>query len=740
MKFILSLLSLIALPALAEPAADGARPASVRGTPASAVAPQGGASGGVGTLQARSTDEGAQSSVDASKTMRQSNIASGPIIRRAAAGSAAPAEAFPGSSDADFLAVQAAFRAGDAARLEQYARRLKKTVLEVYVTYYQLRLDLENADPQQIRSFLSRPDDTPIIDRLRGEWLKQLGKKQQWDLFESEYPRLINEDAELTCYALQSRRRSQEQAALREVRSLWFNGKGQPDSCGPLFDAAIAAGIITEPDIWLRLRLTLEAGNVSLARQLAERLNGTPYAISTVALEHAAGDADRYLEQLTLDKSKPGQRTVALFALQRLAKQSPDLAVQRWEKLAADFPESEQQYFYGWLAYEAARKLDSRAPQWYQAAANASLNEQQAVWRVRASLRVLDWPGVLAGINTLPEQRQRDPAWQYWKARALLALGKPADARKLLVPLSREYHFYGQLASEELGDGPTPAVWKTDLPRGSATGESKSAVVTATYKPDKQDIAALLTVPGVQRTLALYRMDLRTEAQKEWSWTLRNFNDQELLAAAEIARRHEMYDRAIAAADRTTNVHDFGLRYLAPYREALRPHIRENDLDEAWVYGLMRQESRFVTAAKSSVGASGLMQIMPATARWVARKMGLRDYRQSLIHQLDTNLRLGTYYMKTVLGWFENSPVLASAAYNAGPRRARAWRGDQALEGAIYAETIPFDETRDYVKKVMSNTVYYAGQFGDPPRSLKQRMGVVAGKTEANQQAISDEQ
>jgi soluble lytic murein transglycosylase len=487
-----------------------------------------------------------------------------------------------------------------------------------------------------------------------------------------------------------------------------------------LFDAAIAAGIIGEPDIWQRLRLTLEAGNVSLAKLLAARMGGS-YAISPAALDSAATDADRYLENANLENAGDGQRAVALFALQRLAKQSPDLAVARWEKLAASFSLAEQQYFYGWLGYEAARKLDARALQWFKLAANTPLNDQQAAWRVRAALRAQDWAEVLAGVNAMSLQQQRDAAWQYWKARALLALGKPADGRKLLAPLSREYHFYGQLAGDELATTPS-------------LSENKPA-----YKPSDQDISAMLALPGIQRTLALYRVDLRGEAMKEWSWALRNFNDQELLAAAEIARRNEMYDRAIGAAEKTVTVHDFGLRYLAPYRDALQSHIREFGLEEAWVYGLMRQESRFVTAAKSNVGAAGLMQIMPSTARWVAHKLGLKDYRQSLIHQLDTNLKLGTYYMKTVLSWFDDSPVLASAAYNAGPGRARQWRADVPLEGAIYAETIPFDETRDYVKKVMSNTVYYARQFGAPPRSLKQRMGVVAAKTVENQQAIPDE-
>lgn len=745
--------------------------------------------------------------------------------------------------DADFLAAHDAFLAGDTVKLGRYAQRLKKTPLEVYVSYYQLSLSLENADPKAVKSFLSRPEDTPMIDQLRGEWLKLLGKKQQWDMFDAEYPRLLNEDTELTCYALQSRRSSQELAALREARKLWFTGKGQPDSCGTLFEAALSAGIISKQDASQRLRLALEGNNVSLAIKLAEQLDGK-YAGLSAMLKSAAVDPDRYLKKLTPDdynstnssdmaasqarinvaveaqvpgieqplpsggnlenplpspraitpsagwfgwrnilsrlgfgkadkppsavadsgsslSSSPamdtspnthpsgglgagceapcvdmsddyavppiglnsklaseGQRTVALFALQRLAKQSPDLAAARWAKIAGYFPVTEQHYFYGRLAYEAARNLDARTLRWYKAAADTPLDDHQSAWRVRAALRAQDWPEVLASVNAMSEQQQRDAAWQYWKARALQALGKPIEAREIFAPLSGEFNFYGQLANAELADFP---VLSETIP---------------VYKPGKRSITEMLALPGIRRTLALYRMDMRSEALEEWRWMLRNFNDRELLTAAEIARRNEMYDRAIGAADKTVNVHDFSLRYLAPYRSELQAHIREHGLDEAWVYGLMRQESRFATGAKSDTGASGLMQIMPSTARWVANKLGLRSYRNALIHQLDTNLRIGTYYMKSVLSQSENSPVLASAAYNAGPIRALQWRGGQPLEGAIYVETIPFDETRDYVKKVMSNTVYYADQFGDPPRSLKERLGIIAAKTADTQPAI----
>jgi soluble lytic murein transglycosylase-like protein len=685
-------------------------------------------------------------------------------------------------------------------------------------------------------------------------------------MFDAEYHRLLNEDPELACYAMQSRRRSVGLAVLREARKLWFTDKGQPESCSTLFEAALSAGVINEQDIRLRLRLALEGNNLPLAIKLAERIDGKHTSLP-VLLKSASSNPDFYLKKLISDipnlakstatkppkahaspvhasskhtapprispemlaqyscvkqssftigslenpplfpdaviststegwfglknlfrrpdlgnaerllqlpadpniventepSSSPGRsiqasstpgatssnsgcdapcattsdnappppavshpklaseekRAVALFALQRLAKQSPELANARWLKISMYFPVIEQRYFYCRLAYESARNLDNRALYWYKAAEFTPLDERQSAWRVRAALRAQDWQEVLVSVNQMSEQQQQDPAWQYWKARALQALGRPLEAREIFAPLSKDFNFYGQLASTELADLPV-------------LSKAKSS-----YRPNQHDITDILAKPGIQRTLALYRVGMRNEALEEWRWALRNLNDRELLTASEIARRNEMYDRAIGAAEKTVNVHNFGLRYLAPYRTELQAHIREHGLDEAWVYGLMRQESRFATNARSETGAAGLMQIMPSTARWVARKLGLKSYRNALIHQLDTNLRLGTYYMKSVLAQSENNPVLASAAYNAGPTRALQWRGDRPLEGAIYTETIPFEETRDYVKKVMSNTVYYSDLFGNPPRSLKQRLGLIPAKPGGNKTADS---
>jgi len=611
--------------------------------------------------------------------------------------------------ESDFNAAREAFRAGNVARLEQAAERLKDSPLEPYVTYYRLRLGWGAQADARIKAFLARNEESPVVDQFRGEWLKYLGKRGRWDEFAEEYPKLVNRDDELACYGLQLRQGGDEAGALAEARKLWFRGEELPESCAPLFAEALKQNVIVEADVWQRMRLALESGNPSFARQLIKHLPKAQQ-FPAAELSAAASDPRRYLVQTRFNNAGTGRRTAALFALARLSRQSPQVAYAHWERIASFFTEEEQRYFFGWIGYAGAQAHDERALLWYAVAGDAALNPNQLAWRTRAALRAQNWHEVWESISAMAPEQQSEGAWRYWKGRALRELGRPADAEALFVELSSEYNFYGQLAAEELGAAPG------------------AGMISVSYQPSGGEVEAIQALPAIQRTLLLYRMGLRTEAAKEWAWVTRKFSDRQLLVAAEVAQRNEMYDRSINAADRTVQLHDFNLRYPAPYRDALQENLHKHGLEEAWVYGLMRQESRFAAKARSDVGAAGVMQIMPATAHWVAKRMGMKGYRKGLIHQLDVNIKLGTYYMKNVSSMFGDNPVLASAAYNAGPNRARQWCSTKPLEGAIYVETIPFAETRDYVRKVMSNTVYYSKLFGHPTQSLKQRLGTIAAR------------
>ena len=625
------------------------------------------------------------------------------------------------SQDDDFIAARQAFQAGNSVRLETYARRLQGHVLEPYADYYRLSLQLENIDASALRKFLAHNQGSFLADRLQGEWLKTLGKKQQWELFTAEYPALVNKDTELVCYSLQQRLAANDSTTLTEARPLWFNTHDLPTNCTPLFEALAAAGLLTADDVWTRLRLTLEAGNVSVAKHI-NRYLPKDQALNERKLDDATKNPLRYLEQHRHETKTRADREVALYALLRLLRNGPDQASAYWPKVRERFDPAEQSYFLGHLASQATRRLDPRALGWFKQAAATHpthpLSDTQLAWQTRAALRASDWKTVLRSIETMSAVEQQAGVWRYWKARALKTKGRITEANALLAPLSSEHNFYGQLAEEELG----VVVGTPDEP----------------YKAGAQEIAAMQQLPGIRRALALYRLGLRLEGTREWNWSIRSFDDRRLLAAAEVARRNGIYDRAISTSDRTVQLHDFSLRFLTPHREALQSHLQQQQLDEAWVYGLIRQESRFITDAKSSAGATGLMQLMPATAKWVAKKMSIKNYHHALANEVNTNLALGTYYLKHVLTTLDNQPLLASAAYNAGPGRARQWRDTNPLEGAIYAETIPFSETRDYVKKVLSNSMYYASTLGHRLQTLRQRLGTVAPKSVTNK--LSEEE
>jgi soluble lytic murein transglycosylase len=281
----------------------------------------------------------------------------------------------------------------------------------------------------------------------------------------------------------------------------------------------------------------------------------------------------------------------------------------------------------------------------------------------------------------------------------------------MLQSIAGQMHFYGQLAAEDLG---LPFV----LPPPPRTLQASEREAARAH-------------PGCARALQLIDLGLRSEGQREWNFSLRGLGEREMLAAAQMACEREVWDRCIFTSDRSKAEIDIAQRFPTPHRAELTQTARRVGLDPAYAFGLIRQESRFITVARSSVGASGLMQVMPATARIVARRIGL-DYKPAMLTDPDTNLLLGTSYLKMVLDDFAGSQPLATAGYNAGPNRPRRWRDAPVVEPAAWIEAIPIGETRDYVKKVLSNAVYYGALLGAQPPSLKARLGSPIGPPEPN--------
>jgi len=481
------------------------------------------------------------------------------------------------------------------------------------------------------------------------------------------------------------------------------------NACWALLDRLVADKILGWPQISLLWRNALETNNTASARRFAGYLL-TPAQLKVY--DKILRDPLAWLTQRSHTKPTTRvQREVLVVAFARAARKDRDatdtLLRDVWKPL---MPPTDHAWARSQLALVAALNLDVRAHPWYvEAGLDTPLTEYNHAWRVRAALRQPDipWPWLRLTIARMPASQRAEPVWVYWDARALAATDQTDAARERYHRIADGHDYYGLLASEELG-----------------------RTVTLPPAPDpvsEQDIAEVRQHPGLQRALAFFRVGWREEAVPEWNFALRGMTDGQLRAAAELARQEHLYDRVVNTSLRTARDVDMTQRFIAPFSDVITAQAQAIDLDAAWVYGLIRQESRFITDARSSVGAGGLMQLMPATARWTAKRIGMTDFTTAQINDFTINTTLGTNYLNIVLADLDGSQLLASAGYNAGPSRARLWRArlTHPVEGAIFAETIPFTETRLYVKHVLANATWYAAMFTGQPQSLKARLGTV---------------
>ncbi|MDO8651092.1 MAG: transglycosylase SLT domain-containing protein [Undibacterium sp.] len=607
------------------------------------------------------------------------------------------------TADDRFMALRDAAMHDDAESVQEHAAALSQYEIPSYVDYYVLRTKIRSASAGEMKAFFAKYEGSAIADRLRNDWLLVLGRRGDWDTFDAQYPQfVVADDTQLKCYALLSKAVKQQKVAA-EARNLLTAPRDYADGCNSLVAYLFENGQFSEADLWGQMRMAAENSAMPLAQRLGKLLS-IPEKNITQAIEKPA----------SLLKKAPESGKVAhelyLIALGRAAKADPDDAAETLSQYSAKFTEPERAQGWAQIALQTAQKLKPEALGYWQRAEGASLSQEGYQWRVRTALREGDWRLVKSAIAAMPANLKSEPAWVYWYGRALANEGKQEEAQALFASIAEQMHFYGQLALEERGQ--------------------KIGVPVAVKPVTVEELAPLASNLNLQRALKFYAMNLRFEGTREWNWELRKLNDRQHLVAAELARANNMLDRMVSTSDRTKGELDFNQRFPTPFNENMYKTTQALGVDMAWVYGLIRQESRFIMNAKSHVGASGLMQIMPATARYVAKKIGLGNFVPEQVNDIETNIALGTNYLNMVLTDLGGSQALASAAYNAGPGRPRAWRASltRPVEGAIFAETIPFSETRGYVKNVLSNATYYAAIFEKKPQSLKARLGIVVPK------------
>ncbi len=615
--------------------------------------------------------------------------------------------------DDALLEMAQAFRKNDRTRLSTLLPQARGHVLEPLAAYWELRPRLDTASPSEIRQFLSAYAGTYYEDRLRNDWLLQLGKRRDWANFTAEYPHFrMRDDREVRCYALVTEAIHSKAHVADEAKRIWYSLREAEDGCTYVAEHLHSGRQIHGIDLWRKARIAMDANRPAPAKAAVEI--EAPRLSEQVALIHA--DPAKYLDKRIIAITR-NRKELAVLALIRLAASDPDKAANLLEHhwgilLSAE----ERNWTWAVIGKQAAQKLQDNASSYFaHVRRDGDLNDDLLGWKVRAALRMGQWKQVLSATQAMSAEARKDAAWTYWRARALLATAGQDEAAKqeaqgLLRSIASVRGFYEQLALEELGQ--------------SISVPERPAALTA---PEK---GAAQTNPGLQRALYAIGIGLRAEGNREWNYSTNlhtpgGMNDRELLAAAELACQRQVWDRCISTSERTKDVIDFEQRFPMPLREIVVRRAGEVQLDPAYVYGLIRQESRFIMDARSHVGASGLMQVMPATAKWTAKKIGMTGFTPEQITDKEVNVAIGTGYLKLVLKDFEGSMPLAAAAYNAGPSRPRNWRNGPVLEAAIWAENVPFQETRDYVKKVLSNTTNYAAILTRQPQSLKSRLGQI---------------
>ncbi|CAN7639504.1 lytic transglycosylase domain-containing protein [Variovorax sp. LjRoot175] len=623
--------------------------------------------------------------------------------------------------------MKQAFQRGDKARLTALLPQARGHALEPWAAYWELKARLQEASASEVQDFFSRYAGTYQEDRLRNDWLMLLGQRRDWDGFATLHPAYrMNDDAQVRCYAIlveTLRGGNATKAQADEVRRNWLGQRELDDGCLTAADRMIAAGQMSPNDAWKKARLSIEANRPQAAR--AAVLLAAPDAVAQ--FDELNASMAKFLTGRAFVATKARKELVVL-ALIKMTIADPDMAASQLEsKWGPMLTSEERNWLWGAIGRQYAVKLSPAAGGAFaNVTKNGDLSDDMLAWKTRAALRSGHWKNVQAAIDAMSESTQQDPTWIYWKARALHAQGgdeRRAQARALFESIAGTRGFYELLALEELGE--------------RATVPTRPAPLTAEEKD------AARNNPALNRALNAIAIGLRPEGTREWNYATNlhdkgGMGDRELLAAADLACRREVWDRCINTSERTKGMIDVEQRYPMPFRDTVVRKSEEIGLDPAYVYGLIRQESRFIMDARSGVGASGLMQVMPATARWTANKIGLAGFTPGQINDRDTNITIGTNYLKLALDDFDGSMALAAAAYNAGPGRPRNWRNGPVMEAAIWAENVPFNETRDYVKKVLANATNYAALITGRPQSIKDRLGNVGPRDAAEPEPNKD--
>ncbi len=579
-----------------------------------------------------------------------------------------------------------------------------------YLEYADLRNNLHKATTKDIKTYTNKYSDSILSGYLQKAWLYHLAKKGSWGEFDDLYVSNageVNRDKSLSCYkALSSIRLGDMHGARVRAKNLWMVGVSQPKSCDKVFEWLYKAGDVSQKDIWRRVELAMDSNNHTLAKYLAKKLYSKNSKKRFAFWSRMHRNPKSELNRVQYNRISREDRKIIVHGIKRLASRDAGLANKYWQKFEAKmaFTPAQKLQVKSKVALHAALQYRDDAVDLMRAIPAADKDKKLRDWSVRAALRQQDWKSVIENIDDLPLVEQERPEWVYWNARALSKTGNRDKAVKKWQLLSQQRRYYGFLAADAIGQPYRMNHDPVDV--------------------SKVNLNKLRNNPGMLRASELRKVGMEKWARLEWEHAARKMTEDDQQIAAVQAMKWGWHDLAIRGANLGGADNDLELRFPMAYRKEVETNGVRNQIDPAWVMGVLRKESAFRQDARSPVGALGLMQVMPATGRSVARKIKTSFRRSNDLLNASKNIRIGSAYLSMLLNRFDANMILATAAYNAGPGNVLRWLPEnKALPADIWVDTIPFKETRRYTQSVLSFSVVFDWRMTGKASSLDGKMG-----------------
>ncbi|MFT4585191.1 MAG: soluble lytic murein transglycosylase [Gammaproteobacteria bacterium] len=588
-----------------------------------------------------------------------------------------------------FREAYATLKQGKRERAKQLVSGLESYPLFIYFRYFELNRKLPQAPKTEIRDFLAAYDESLLAKRLRYDWLKFLGRTHQWREFLIDYR--PQSDVKLKCTHLAARiATGAKEGVANDARVLWLAGKSQPAECDEPFSFLSTSELMNDQLRWERIRLALGNNKPSLAKYLSLQLQDAELKRAAEHWIAAHASPVATLRKAYFKQDDGRSREIVVHAIAQIARNDVDQAIAVWEQEASRFAfnDNEVGQVKRIVGVAGARQESPARLQLLDQIPQSHVDDTVEKYRIREAIEARAWEHLERWTEHPPVGSSAPLRWRYWRARALGALNRTADARLIFAELARERDYYGFLSADRLN--------------------VEYRMNNRPIAPSATEVAELSSRPGLMRARELVRLNMPFEARREWTHEIENLNVRQLEVAAYVVTSWGWHDRAILALGKAKSYDDLTIRFPLLFNELVDKYAKKRQLAAADIFSIIRTESAFMTDARSPVGALGLMQLMPATGRETARRIGASLGSASELLNPQKNITVGSAYLQQMLKQFNGSFILAASAYNAGPHRVETWLPKSGCTPAdIWIDSIPFTETRRYVRRAVFNATVY---------------------------------